>query len=523
MSQLSAIQQELDDPTDGIRLHATRKHVHATWARTFSSVPELYFQPESVEEVQKILRLAHQCRRRVVTTGSGHSPSHLTCTSHWLVNLDKLDAILETDETTNQVRVQAGIRLRDLCAELDKRDLDMRNLGSINEQSVAGVIATGTHGSSLSHGLVSQNVLGFKIVIADGSIKECSESSNNELYRAGLISLGALGIIVEVTYQAVPNFRLHWRQTIDSDRKLFSQWGTKFWSQGEFIRVWWLPHARRAITWSADRTDEPDTTLPYSFFDGPLGYYLYHNLLYLGHWFPSILPWVEKFVFGMQYSFTNGTTTSAVQPSRKALLLNCLYSQYVNEWALPLEKGPEALRRLSTWLNNISPDDPDYMEPGIPFTNRGIFVHAPLEVRVTNSVPTTPEEINSRPFLDSSEAHGPTLYLNATLYRPYYTDPVCRQEYYEAFEYLMRDLGGRPHWAKNFLSDKSDLEEMYGENLQKWRRVREEVDPDGMFVGPWHREKVVDGPLLPLEETTEEGDMKKDSMGARRMIGKVRE
>src|SRR5690606_15184244 len=123
---------------------------------------------------------------------------------------------------------------------------------------------------------------------------------------------------------------------------------------------------------------------------------------------------------GMQYSFKNGTTTSAVQPSRKALLLNCLYSQYVNEWALPLEKGPEALRRLSTWLNNISPDDPDYWAHGIPFTNRGIFVHAPLEVRVTNSVPTTPEAANPRPFVVSSEADGPTLYLNATLYRPHH-------------------------------------------------------------------------------------------------------
>ncbi|SPO00212.1 related to D-arabinono-1,4-lactone oxidase [Cephalotrichum gorgonifer] len=522
MSQLSVIQQELDNPTDGIHLHATRKHIHATWALTFSSAPELYFQPESVEEVQKIIRLAHQCRRRVVVVGSGHSPSHLTCTSHWLVNLDKLNAILETDGESKVVRVQAGIRLRDLCAELDKRDLDMANLGSINEQSMAGVISTGTHGSSLRHGLVSENVLGFKIVIADGSIQECSATSNNELFRAGLISLGALGIIVEVTYQAVPNFRLHWQQTIDSDRKLFSQWSTDFWAQREFIRVWWLPHTRRAVTWSADRTEEPNSELPYSYFDGALGYYLYHNLLYVGHWIPRILPWVEWFMFGIQYSFKNGTTTSAVQPSRKALLLNCLYSQYVNEWALPLSKGPEALRRLSTWLNNLSPDDPDYMEHGIPFSSKGIYIHAPLEVRVTNSVPATPEAANSRPFLDASVADGPTLYLNATLYRPYHTDPACRQRYYEAFEYLMNDLGGRPHWAKNFLSDKAAIENMYGEDLERWRRVREEVDPEGMFVGPWHREKVVDGPPLPLEETLEEGVIRRDSTGARRVIGWVR-
>merc|ERR1712093_445848 len=56
------------------------------------------------------------------------------------------------------------------------------------------------------------------------------------------------------------------------------------------------------------------------------------------------------FVFGMQYGFPNGSTTSAIQPSRQALLMNCLYSQFVNEWAIPLHKGPEALRRLSSRL-----------------------------------------------------------------------------------------------------------------------------------------------------------------------------
>ncbi|PKS09552.1 hypothetical protein jhhlp_004169 [Lomentospora prolificans] len=521
MSRLAAIQQELDNPSDGVRLKAVQNHIHATWARTFSSVPELYFQPETIEQVQKLLRLAHQARRRVVVTGSGHSPSHLTCTSHWLVNLDKLCRILETDDNTHQVKVEAGIRLRDLGDELEKRGLDMRNLGSINEQSVAGVISTGTHGSSLRHGLVSENILAFKIVLADGSIKDCSATLNNELFRAGLISLGALGIIVEVTYQAIPSFNLRWSQSIDSDHKLFSSWSREWWSQKEFIRVWWLPHTRRAVTWSASRSEEPTFDPPVSYYDGALGYHIYHNLLYVGHFFPRILPWVEWFVFGMQYGFKNGSSSSAVQPSRKALLLNCLYSQYVNEWAIPLDKGPEALRRLSSWLNHLKPDHPDYWQPKIPFSADGIYVHAPLEVRVTNSVPATQEAAASRPLLDSSMPDGPTLYLNATLYRPYHTNPSVMSRYYEAFEWLMRDLGGRPHWAKNFLSDTSAIEEMYGDNLTRWRKVRDEVDPEGMFVGPWHREKILRGPFLPLEERRGDAAETMDRTGATRVVFSV--
>jgi len=57
----------------------------------------------------------------------------------------------------------------------------------------------------------------------------------------------------------------------------------------------------------------------------------------------------------------------------------------------------------------------------------------------------------------------------------------------------MKSLHGRPHWAKNFTTvSPSDLEAMYGTDLTAWRRVRREVDPDGLFVGDWHRRTVLD-------------------------------
>ena len=200
----------------------------------------------------------------------------------------------------------------------------------------------------------------------------------------------------------------------------------------------------------------------------------------------------------MQYGFSNGSTSSAIQPSRDALLLNCLYSQFVNEWAIPLEKGPEALRRLSSWLNNLSPSDPDYVPHGIPFSNEGLYVHAPVEVRVSD---TTLRADAPRPFLDPTMSDRPTLYLNAIMYRPYWWDPPTKDRYYEGFEWLMRDLGGRPHWAKNFETYRPEIEAMFGKDLEQFRGVRDDVDPQGMFVGPWHRERIMpEGPRLELEE-----------------------
>ncbi|KAJ2906034.1 putative D-arabinono-1,4-lactone oxidase [Zalerion maritima] len=508
---------------DDIPFRARTSYSHSTWAKTFSSFPELYIQPESVPEVQKIIRLAACARRRIVAAGSAHSPSDLTCTSSWLVNLDNLNKIVSVDHETGVVKAEAGIRLYELSEELDKNGLALASLGSINEQSVAGVISTGTHGSSLRHGLMSDMITSLKIALADGTVRSCSKLEEPDLFRAALLSLGALGIIVEVTVQAVPSFALAWSQTIDTDVDMLSRWPSSLWTTDEFVRVWWFPYTRRAVVWSASKTYEPQYDPPTSYYDGTLGYYVYHNLLLLAQAVPRILPWVEWFVFGMQYGFENPSTITGCQPSRKALLMNCLYKQYVNEWAIPLAKGPEALLRLGSWLNQLKPGDPQYVEHGIPFSARGLWVHAPVEVRA--SYTGTRDSGENRPFLDPSVRDGPTLYLNATLYRPYLYDPPCKERYYEAFEWLMRDLGGKPHWAKNFETTGEEIGQLFrrddarDEGLGRWRTIRNDVDPKGMFVGPWHRRTVLDGPPLDLEEV--EVAREKGPQGGLLVIGTV--
>jgi D-arabinono-1,4-lactone oxidase len=492
-----AITAELSKFNDNIPFRAVTNHTQSTWARTFHSSPELYIQPQSLAEVEKVVNLARRCRRRLTTIGCGHSPSDITCTSSWLVNLDNYNKILSVDKEKCVVVMQSGIRLFTVGEELDKVGLAMPNLGSINHQSIAGAISTGTHGSTLRHGILSSSILALKITLANGRTESCSPDQNPDLFRAALISLGALGIITEITFQAVPAFALAWEQKIDTDVSMFNAWEKNLWTQTEFVRVWWFPYTRRAVVWSAEKTTQDLQPPKGSYYDGWLGYQIYHNLLYLAQWAPRILPWVEWFVFGMQYGFANGSRTSAIQKSREALLMNCLYSQYVNEWAIPLSKGPEALRRLSSWLNQLSSEDQDYIPHGIPFSAKGLYVHAPVEVRVTD----TSNSLTPRPHLDPTFVEEPTLYLNATLYRPYDADPPCRDRYYEGFEYLMKELGGRPHWAKNFECSGGEIEGMYGEKIEEWRIVRNEHDPEGMFVGEWHRRYIMgDGPRLALEE-----------------------
>ncbi|KKK24799.1 hypothetical protein P175DRAFT_0431041 [Aspergillus ochraceoroseus IBT 24754] len=477
-----AILREVSLHDPAVPFRTVTGHLHHTWARTFFSRPELYIQPQTIAEIQKVVNVARRCRRRLVVVGSGHSPSDLTCTSSWLVNLDGFNRVLDVSQETKVITVEAGIRLRDLGAELEKHGLTLGNLGSIDSQSVAGVIATGTHGSSLQHGLISENIISLTLMLANGQLVRCSGTSNQALFRAALISLGALGIVVEVTLQAEPTFKISWTQTRRHLSSVLDDWSSGLWTSHEFVRVWWMPYQKSAIVWHADKTDLPLQAPPKTFYGENLGYHIYHNLLALSNYFPRILPWVEWLVFGLQYGFrAEKTVTKAVEPARTGLLMNCLYSQFVNEWALPLEKGPEAITRLSAWLHG------DLETARIPFPVEGVWVHCPVEVRVSDST----RNGKPRPFLDPTCSDGPTLYLNATLYRPYLRDPPCKDRYYEAFEWLMREMGARPHWAKNFQTTASEICKLYGNDMDEWLKVRQDVDGDGMFLGEWHYRNLV--------------------------------
>lgn len=330
-----------------IPFRASLRHKHATWARTASTRPELFLQPQSVDEIRLIVGLARRLRKHVVVVGSGHSPSDLTCcgstalakTETWMVSLDDFGAVVSEDAERRVVVVQAGIRLHGLVRELSRRNWAMPNLGSIVEQSLAGALATGTHGSSLRHGLLADSVASLTIMLASGSLVECSPQQNTDLFAAALVSLGGLGIVTHVGFRAVPAFRVRWEQGVVALPRFLASYD-RVWHQSEFVRCWWFPYSQRAVVWHGEPVDEPVRAPPASWYGARLGRFTYEALLYLATWFPRLMPPIERFVFAMQYGWDEGAKGSAVQDSHEALTMDCLFPQRVNEaWPLPGPAG----------------------------------------------------------------------------------------------------------------------------------------------------------------------------------------
>lgn len=186
-------------------------YIFRNWDGTLSCRPQKFYLPQSETEVVEIVRRVGQSGGTARVFGAGHSWSPLAITDDTLLNLDKLNKLVSVDATRQRVTVQAGIRIKELNKLLPQHGLAMKNLGSIAEQSIAGAISTGTHGTGLKLGSLHTQIVGMKLVTGDGQLLSLTEEHDPELMQAARVNLGALGVITEVTIQCVPNYNLEWK------------------------------------------------------------------------------------------------------------------------------------------------------------------------------------------------------------------------------------------------------------------------------------------------------------------------
>lgn len=148
------------------------------WAEVHHAAPAAYYEPESVAAVSELVRMCVSTGRTLRVIGAGHSPNDCAMCDDVMVNLRRLNRVLVVNAERCQVKVEAGISLGDLCEALDRNGLALPNLGSICEQSLAGAIATGTHGTGAGLGILATAVVELQMVDGSGAVVTASEKSN---------------------------------------------------------------------------------------------------------------------------------------------------------------------------------------------------------------------------------------------------------------------------------------------------------------------------------------------------------
>ena len=219
----------------------------SNWAGNQKSHPSVSERPASESEVIAVVNRAVSNKQRVKVVGSGHSFTGIAVPDEVMIDLSKLNQVVDIDRTRGLVTVQAGIVLSDLNAHLEAQGLSMPNLGDVTYQTLAGAVSTSTHGTGLQRTGLAAQIDSFRLVTAAGETMVCSTEQNQNVFHSGRVSLGALGVITEVTLRVVPAFNLRAVEQpmrIDFVLDNFS----RLIEENDFFEFYWVPHTRWALT-----------------------------------------------------------------------------------------------------------------------------------------------------------------------------------------------------------------------------------------------------------------------------------
>ncbi len=358
--------------------------------------------------------------------------------------------------TGAHVTVLAGTPLHQLNELLWARGLSMQNLGDIDTQSVAGAISTGTHGTGSAFSGLAGLVVGLQVVLADGSVVDCSRDQGPDLFHAARLGLGAIGILSKIILDCPHAFAMHAHEAPDTLDNVLRDLPHICETVDHFEFYWW-PHTRRVLTKRNTRLPLDTPLKPVGKVTGYISDEFLSNLVFeqtsrLCTRVPAIIPrmnWVAARLLS-EREYTDRSYRVFVS-SRRVRFREM-------EYAIPVDALPGVLADLEKMIDTS-----------------GELVSFPVEVRFAAADDVWMSTANGR---DSA-------YIAVHKY--------WRQDYeayFRAVEEIAVAAGGRPHWGKIHWRTAADLREVYP-HFDAFSAIREKHDPQHLF-GNDYLAKVLD-------------------------------
>jgi len=177
------------------------------WAGNLTYQAASIARPASVAEAQEIVRAA----ARVRAVGSRHCFNDIADTTGVHLSLELLNRIAGVDERARTVAIEGGVRYGELGPYLDQRGYALHNLASLPHISVAGAVATATHGSGARLRNLAAAVTGIEFIDARGDLVALSREKDGDIFAGAVVNLGALGIVTKLTLAIEPTFQVRQR------------------------------------------------------------------------------------------------------------------------------------------------------------------------------------------------------------------------------------------------------------------------------------------------------------------------
>lgn len=428
----------------GIHLRSVAQKTVVNFGRNVSFVPATIETPATVAELQSLVRRAKKLR----VMGSRHSWSPAIATDQTLVSLERMARIQRVDEAAQRVTVQAGIPLKTLIAELDRRGLALSNLGSIAEQTLAGAIATGTHGTGLGFPCLAAQVVALRFIDGAGDDRRLERGDPD--FDAVVVGLGCFGVVHELTLSVVRAFQMHALTELARFDDVLGDLDGLVRGFDHF-KLWWLVPGDDVIVFKNRRTDEPrnDSDLRRWFKDEFLSVLVYRSLIALERLDRRrLVPLVNR-VLGREV----GKRFDRICKSHVGFLTPAPPVHREAEWAFDYADAGPLLREYRRVI----------LESGHTYS----FIQ---EIRFTKG----------DPFWMSPAYGRDTLWLS--LYN--IDSPPRWADQKRQFEAFATRHGGRPHWGKEATFDPAYLRANCPK-LTEFRALARQYDPQGKFINAW--------------------------------------
>ena len=415
----------------------------SNWAGDQICNPVEQVTPRSRDELAEVVARAAAAGRTVKVAGSGHSFSECALTDGVMLHLGSLNRVLAADGEL--VKVEAGIVLRSLSEALERRGRAQENLGDIDKQALAGAIATATHGTGVGLRNISAQVAGVEIVTGSGEVLELTPEGDPNGLLAARVSLGALGVISAVTLRTVPAFNLHRIDEVRGLEDVLANLGRDV-RENDHYEFFVFPYATNACTIRRNRTDaspRPRGRVTQTVSEVILGYYLAEGLFRLTRRVHGLIPPFNRVAAPLV------SEGEYIERSYRVFSSERRFRFTEMEYALPLEHGPDALRRVLEWV-----------------ARERYPVAFPVECRM----------VAADDALLSPSFERETFYMAVHQYKGMEWRP-----YFEAVEAIAGEYGGRPHWGKRHMLTSATLADRYP-RFQDFVAIRDRLDPGRVFA-----------------------------------------
>src|SRR5215204_2769006 len=426
-----------------------RGGVFMNWARRFRYRPGSFARPTTEAEISELVRSSRSLR----VVGSGHSFTTGVVSDGTLVTLDDYSGLLWKDRDKKQIAVKGGTRVRDVVQMLFAERLAFAALPSHDAQSIAGILSTDVHGTGKDWGFISQSVVRLKVIDGKGDVHECEPA--DDLFRAAISGIGAVGIISEVTVQAVDRFNVDQRVET-ADLAFIEKNLDRLLEENDHFSLYLFPFSNvvQINTWN--RTDKRPSVL------GDLREFVNISIdALMAAWvgnFAAYGGWLRAFS-SLAYGARFGS--HLVLESNRAFNRTIYHLHQELEFTVPFEETFGACRRFIGLYQEI------YRSGRLPY--------ALFEVRFTPA------------------GHDRTLIGAGRDRRSMWIDLVCNdargfERFYSAAEEAIKEVGARPHLGKFCESlGKADLARLHGENFTLFLELVDEYDPERKFANLFTR------------------------------------